>query len=220
MSKQITTPIPDSPRDQLAQAKKLYAEARAAGKSKQTAKDAAYDALPGFKEASGFGTSLGSPWARAIQAIEHDLIARAPTNGHSPQANPPQSAPPAAYSPTDDMRAYLQALDPAIGDQLTLNLHYLAWTHKKANDAAWRYVFSDNGSLAREGWRFEIIANTGACYQLRVTARPQDERLLELDRIKAQMTAAHDDFDRRMAALQDELTRLKALANPAQKGLF
>ena len=94
-----------------------------------------------------------------------------------------------------------------VGDPFTLNLHYLAWKHKKANDAAWRYVFADNGSLARLGWRFEVLNKSGLCYQLRVLERPQTEQQREIDQLKDKVNA-----------LLEDLARLQQ--NTAQKALF
>lgn len=195
---------PTDPREQLARAKEIYAAARRAGKSKAAAKQAAYDALPGFKEASGFGTSLGAPWARAIQAIELNLITAAttPPNGNGdhptlfPGLSPSSDRAAAAYSPTDDICAYVEALDPKPGDVITLNLHYLAWHHKKVNDAAWRSAFTQG--LPLRGWRFEVVNTNGRCYQLRVVARPQTEEQRQIAIMEA-----------KLAELQQELARLR-----------
>jgi hypothetical protein len=195
--------------DQLTQAITLYTDLRRTGLSKAETKRRVYAQLPGFKDSINFGTSLAPAWARHLQKAEAEL-GRANDATPSPNGtNGSTSHAPTAYSPTDDMLAYLTDLDPAPGDQLTLNLHYLAWKHHKANDAAWRYVFADNGSLARLGWKFEVLNNNGRCYQVRVLARPQTEQQREIDQLQAQLTA-----------IQEQLARLQTRQPVAQQGLF
>jgi hypothetical protein len=200
--------------DQLTQAQTIYRDARHVGLNKAAAKRRVDERLPGFRTALANDKSYMASWGRSIQKIEKALAPSTSANGRTNDTTPsPNGAnghtPAAAYSPTDDMLAYLTDLDPAPGDIITLNLHYLTWTHNKANDAAWRYCFADNGSLARLGWKFEVLANNGRCYQVRVLARPQTEQQREIDQLQAQITA-----------IQEQLARLKTHQPVAQQGLF
>ena len=190
----------------LDHAAELYATYRRTGTSKAEAKRRVYAQLPDFKATVNFGTSLAPRWARRLQKIENDLTRD--NNGPTPDPTPSPNGS-NGYSPTDDMLAYLTALDPADGEQIVLNLHYLACTHKKANDAAWRYVFAENGSLARLGWRFEVLNNNGRCYQVRILARPQTEQERQIAQLMAEAKA-----------LQEKIARLQSNPSVAQQGLF
>ncbi len=185
----------------LDHAAELYATYRRTGTSKAETKRRVYAQLPDFKATVNFGTSLAPRWARRLQKIENDLTRD--NNGPTPDPTPSPNGS-NGYSPTDDMLAYLTALDPADGDPFTLNLHYLAWKHKKANDAAWRYVFAENGSLARLGWCFEVLNNNGRCYQVRILAAASDRTAApEIDQLMAEANALQED----LARLQQNIAR-------------
>lgn len=185
---------PTDPREQLARAKEIYAAARRAGKSKAAAKQAAYDALPGFKDAAGFGTSLGAPWARAIQSIELNLITAATTppngNGDHPTLFPVEEPERPAITNAIEFTLHMfqrwcarqrQPIQP--GAVFAFSPHQYADTYKllmkEDRDAgAFVNLFLDSqvsgDRLRRDGWAFQKLdGSTYELYRVEITAIPQ-----------------------------------------------
>ena len=113
--------------------------------------------------------SMTGFWAR-LEKIAYGRRSKA-------DSDTPPTAPVVAsrngYQPTDDIEKYLTAIDPAIGEEVPLNLEFLAIKYDKPNDSPYRHPFTGKGSrLIKNGWRFEIINNKGREYRVKIIGKP------------------------------------------------
>lgn len=158
----------------------IYRTSRELGLSHQEAKSRVKQAMPDWYETMNSDRSLSGKWANLLRPFTD---AEAKDNGtESPQPTNGK------YSPTEDMVAYIEYVDPQVGDSITLNLHYFQFKHGKPNDAGWRLAFSD--SLPRRGWKFEVLNTSGKCFTVRVVERPAPKNVTySQDEIKAMIAA-------------------------------
>lgn len=128
-----------------------------------------------------------------------------------PAAPPPTMPPTNGYKPTNDIKKYLTAIDPAIGEEIPLNLEFLRYKYDKANDSAYRYPFiSKDSRLILAGWKFEVINNTTREYRIRIIDKPappkSDEEIArenQLAAMKAQFSAMEAQLTAIAAAIAD-----------------
>ena len=153
-----------------------YTTARDGGAGRKQAREEAYQAVPGFRELIKEDMSISGQWGNAIQAYERarrlagDNPTVPNTNGTNNHKRPPSDN---GYRPTQDIEKYLMAIDPAIGDEIPLNLEYLRYKYGKNHDAAFRYPFTDeNSRLIVAGWRFEVLNNKTREYRVKVVGKP------------------------------------------------
>jgi len=110
------------------------------------------------------------------------------------------------YSPMEDIEKYLRHLNPAVGDEILLNLDYLKCMSGQATDSSWRYPFiGKNSRLLRDGWQFTVLNSSGRKYRVRIEAVPPPPRSAEEIERENQMTS----LEAQLAKIAAEIARLK-----------
>lgn len=111
------------------------------------------------------------------------------------------------YAPMTDMTGYIEHINPAVGEEIVLNLHYFVWKFGKPNDGAYRHIFiNPKSSLLQKGWGFEIVNRSGREFRMKVTARPvppvdpqQESKDKEIDELRRMIAS----FGERLEALSN-----------------